>query len=150
MFRDGTERLLVFRTGAELFAVRLGDVHEVIDTPALQPVPDAGSRLLGVAMVRGELIPVHDPAPVLQVEAAHAAAGVVLLFVRGGKRIGLAVDDVFDAISVEAHELRPAPGSEAADGVLAGVVRRGSELIGVLDAGALLEAATAVMEGGRT
>lgn len=150
MFRDGTERLLVFRTGAELFAVRLGDVHEVIDTPPLQPLPDAGSRLLGVATVRGELSPVHDPAPVLQVDAARGAGGVVLLFVRGGKRIGLAVDDVFDAIGVEAHELRPAPGSEAADGVLAGVVRRGSELIGVLDAGALLEAATAVMEGGRT
>lgn len=141
MFSDGTERLLVFRMGREWFAVALGAVHEVIDPPALQPVPDASAKMLGVASLRGELVPVFDAAPILQVRGAAPAA--VLLFTRDGKRVGLAVDDVHDAISVDESELLDAPGTDASDGVLDGVVRRGNDLIAVLDAGALIEAAMA-------
>jgi chemotaxis signal transduction protein len=67
------------------------------------------------------------------------------LFERDGRRIGLAIDDVYDAITVEETDLRSVPGSEAADGVLVGVVRRGTDLVAVLDAKALLDRVT--MEG---
>lgn len=146
MFRDGPERLLVFRVGAERFATRLAAVDEVIDMPAAQPLPDARGAVLGIATVRDELVPLFDAATLLQVTGAgHGAA---LLFVRGERRVGLAIDDVFDAVLVEEAELRPAPGIDAEDGVLLGVVRRGNDLISVLDAEALLDAATAVTEGG--
>lgn len=148
MFRDGAERLLVFRMGAERFALRLGAVDEVIDAPPVQPLPDAAEGQLGLTTLRDELIAIFDPGPILHVTVSTASA--VLLFRRGGKRVGLAIDDVYDAITVEADELRSAPGSEAADGILAGVVRRGPDLIGVLDADALLDAVTSVSEGERT
>ena len=73
-----------------------------------------------------------------------------LLFVRDGRRLAIAIDDVFDAVTVEESELRPAPGAGASDGILVGVVRRDDELIAVLDANALLDAATTVSEGERT
>jgi purine-binding chemotaxis protein CheW len=145
MFRDGSERLLVFRVGTERFAVRLGAVDEVIDAPALQPLPDAGDTVLGLATLRGELVPIFDPRPLLHVGAD--VRGAVLLFVRDGRRVGLAIDDVFDAIVVEATDLRSAPGAEAADGILVGVIRRGTDLVALLDADALLDAATSVSEG---
>jgi chemotaxis signal transduction protein len=143
MFRDGPERLLVFRVGPERFALALTAVDEVIDAPSVQPLPDSAATMRGVAALRGELVSIFDPRPLLNV--GGDAHGAVLLFERDGRRIGLAIDDVYDAITVEEADLRSVPGSEAADGVLVGVVRRGSDLVAVLDAKALLDRVT--MEG---
>lgn len=147
MFRDGAERLLVFRLGGERFAVRLADVDEVVDAPPVQALPDAPPGVLGLATLRGELVAVYDSAFLLHVAAD--SRGALLLFARDGRRIGLAIDDVYDAIMVEGAEVRSAPGTEAADGMLVGVVRRGTELVSVLDASALLGAALAAAEGER-
>ena len=148
MFRDGIARLLVFQLGAERFAVALETVQEVIDAPVIQPLPDASPTVRGITAVRGALIMVYDPRPLLNVDAR--LDGAALLFARGDRRVALAVDDVFDAIVVNEGELRCAPGVSAADGILVGVIRRGSELIAVIDANALIDAATVVSEGERT
>ncbi len=152
MFRDGPERVLVFRVGAERFAVRLAEVDEVMDAPAVRPLPDTRAPMLGIATLRGELVPVYDARPLLDLEdgAAETERSAMLLFARGAKRVGLAIDDVFDAITVESGDLRSAPGTEAADGILVGVVRRDRDLIGVLDAEALLDAAMAMTDGERS
>jgi chemotaxis signal transduction protein len=54
---------------------------------------------------------------------------------------------VFDSIVVGESELRAAPHAGATEGVVVGVIRRGNELIAVLDADALLDAATTVTDG---
>jgi chemotaxis signal transduction protein len=66
--------------------------------------------------------------------------------------VGLTIDLLYDTIVIEAEEVRSAPGADASDRVLVGVVRRGSELIAILDANALLDAATAAgdTQGERT
>jgi chemotaxis signal transduction protein len=150
MFRDGAERLLVFRVGHERFAVRLAAVDEVIDAPPIQPLPDAPANALGITSIRDALVSVFDPRVVLQLEAAPPEFGAVLLFERGARRVGLAIADVYDAVLVESGDVLPAPGSQSADGILLGVVRRGAELIGILDVDALLDAAIAVQEGETT
>jgi len=82
MFRDGAARLLVFRVGSEHFAVPLSDVDEVIDAQPIQRVPDAAATVLGVTSVRGVLLTVYDPRPVLHVHGSVDAA--MLLF---GERV---------------------------------------------------------------
>jgi len=145
MFRDGVARLLVFRIGAERFGVELSAVDEVIDAPAIQSIPDAPGTVLGVATIRGELITMYDPRPLLRVQGP--LDGAALLFARDDRRVGLAIDDVYDAIRIEETDLLKAPsgGADASDGILVGLVRRaeGGELIGILDADALLDAAIA-------
>jgi purine-binding chemotaxis protein CheW len=143
MFRDGIARFLVFRIGAERFGVELPAVDEVIDTPSIQAIPDAPATVLGVATIRGELITVYDPRPLLRVEGT--LDGAALLFVRDERRVGVAIDDVYDAIKIEDGDLLKAPsgGADASDGILVGLVRRAGELIGILDANALLDAAIA-------
>jgi chemotaxis signal transduction protein len=74
----------------------------------------------------------------------------VLLFARGDRRVAIAIDDVFDAITVEPSDIQPAPGSSGSDGVLLGVVRRDGALIAVLDAEPLLDATMSVTEGERS
>jgi purine-binding chemotaxis protein CheW len=146
MFRDGVARLLVFRLGAERFALDLAAVDEVIEVPAAQRLPDAPPNVLGLASIRGVLVPVYDPRPTLHV--GDRLDGAALLFLRDDRRVALAVDDVFDPIVVDESELRAAPGMDASDGVLLGVVRRDDGLVAVLDADALLDAATMATEGG--
>lgn len=143
MFRDGAARLLVFRIGAERFGIALETVDEVIDAPAVQSIPDAPATVLGVATIRGELITVYDPRPLLRVEGT--LDGAALLFGREDRRFGLAIDDVYDAIRIEEGDVLKAPGggADASDGVLVGLIRRDGELIGILDANALLDAAIA-------
>ena len=150
MFRDGPERLLVFRVGAERFAVTLSAVDEVVDAPEVRPLPDAAERMMGIAAIRGALVTIYDPRPLLNVTGAVDDAA--LLFVRGAGRIGLAVGGVYDTVLVDPTEVRPAPGAEVSDKLLIGVVRRNRELIAILDAGALLDAAAGVdeVQGERT
>lgn len=147
MSSDGAARLLVFRLGGERFAVELSAVAEVIEAPALQPVPDAPPTLLGIAMVRGDFVPIHDARPVLR--AGSDSFGAALLFVRDGRTFGIAIDDVYDALVVEQDEVRPVPGVGGADATMIGLVRRGTDLIAVLDADALLAAVRMDTEGQR-
>ena len=145
MFRDGVARLFVFRVGGERFAVPLSDVDEVVDAQPIQRVPDSNATVLGVASVRGVLLTVYDPRPLLSVNGAVDAA--LLLFVRGGKRVALAIDDVFDPVVVAEGELLPAPSGIDSEGIVIGVVRRESTLTAVLDTDALFRAAMDRLEG---
>lgn len=146
MHSDGPTRLLVFGVGSERFAVPLAAVDEVVDAPVLRRLPDASRVVLGVTSVRGELVTVYDPRPVLDVDGAVRDAALV--FRRASGRVGLAVDALHDPIVVEPQDLRPVPAS-AGDRALLGLVRRGTDLIAVLDADALLDAAAAMAENGR-
>jgi chemotaxis signal transduction protein len=93
--------------------------------------------------MQGGWVTVYNARPLLNVDRGRDGAAV--LFARSSGRVALAVDDVFDAIVVAERELRPAPRS-AAIGVVVGLLRRGNELIAVLDADALLDAVIAVRE----
>lgn len=148
MFRDGVARLLVFRVGTERFGVPLSDVDEVIDGQSVQRIPDAGPTVLGVTSLRDMLLTVYDPRPLLSVDGRVDAA--LLLFVRGDRRVAMAIDDVFDPLVVADHELLPPPSGTDHDGIVIGVIRRESNLITVLDTTALLDAAMEAPQGERT
>ncbi len=137
-----SSRLLVFRIGDERFAVGLADVSEVIDAPAVRLVPDAAPWILGVATIAGRFVPMCDPRPLLG--AGGRIDGAALLFMHEGRRVGVAVGDVFDATSVAPAEIRPAPVAGANEHFVTGIIRRGSEVIAVLDSRALLDAAMRV------
>jgi purine-binding chemotaxis protein CheW len=149
MFRDGGERLLVFRVGGERFGVALAAVREIVDSPVVRRLPDAAPSLLGIATVRGELVPLYDARVVLGVEAASdgSTTGAALLFSVEGRCIALAIDDVFDPVVVEEQDLRPMPGAGAADVIIRGLVRRGGDLVAVLDEAVLLDTMLAAASG---
>ena len=155
MFRDGAARVLVFRVGRERFAVSLLAVDEVIEAPDMQRMPDAPPHVRGVASLRGQLLSIYDPlallgAPLSGDRGGGASPGATLVFTRVGEghRIGLAVDDVYDAVTIAESEMLGVPGSDGSDGALLGLVRRASELIGMLDVDALLDNAAAISPGG--
>ena len=131
---------LVFRVGRELFALPLDAVDEAIDIESVQHLPEMSAAMLGVLSLRGSLVPLYAPAATLGVAAAHGSAALVFVTPRG--RVALAVDDVDDVMDIAPDALQRVP-MDFGDGVLVGVARRGPDLIGVLDAGALMGACRA-------
>ncbi len=140
---DGLAQQLLFRLGSELFAIPLAACDEVLEWPDVERVPGMPPDALGVFQLRGQLLSVYTPERAIGVQRS-VEEGVVLVVRagRGGKRIGLALDDVDEVIAVDMESLgRPAP-REAADGLLLGVARTGGELVAVLDVEALAAACT--------
>jgi purine-binding chemotaxis protein CheW len=131
---------LVFRVGRESFALPLEAVEEAVDIESIQRVPEMGPAMLGVLSLRGALVPLYASAAVLGAEATTRRAALVFVTPRG--RLALAVDDVDDVLPLAEGTLQQAP-LDFGDSLLLGVARRGTELIGVLDADALIAACRA-------
>jgi chemotaxis signal transduction protein len=108
-------------------------------------VPDAADTVLGVTSIRGALTTVYDVRSLLS--SGGTADGALLVFDRGDRRIAVAIDDVFDATLVESGEMLPVPRRAASDGLLSGMLRRGSDLVAVLDTDAFLSAAMSGQRG---
>ena len=140
--RSGTIELLVFRLGDELFGLDLCTVEEAIDLPPVRHVPEMPPAMLGVITVRGALTSIYSPEFALGLTLASRASA--LIFKRGLGRVALVVDDVDDVYTLDLAQLRDAPGGDAGDGILLGVLRRDNALLGLVDAEALIAACQAV------
>ncbi len=136
--RRGTADLLMFRVGAEHFAVELRAVDEVIDRPRIHHVPEMPPAMLGVVTVRERLTPVYSPHRALG--SPLASRDAVLIFRDGRSGAGVLVDDVDDAITVDLRDLRDPPGARENDAVVVGVIRHEDVWIAILDAEALIAA----------
>ena len=136
--REGIVELLMFRIGGERFGVELAVVDEVIDLPVIHHIPEMPPAMLGVVTVRGSLTPVYSPHDALGLPLALRDA--VLIFRREGVRVGILIDDVDDAATVDLGELRETPGAELADSVVLGVLRHAGAIVGLVEADALIAA----------
>ncbi|MES2178582.1 MAG: chemotaxis protein CheW [Gemmatimonadota bacterium] len=139
-----TADLLMFRVGSERFALALSDVEEVIDLPVIHHVPEMPPAMLGVVSVRGALTPVYSPHGALGLPLALRDA--VLIFREGRALVGVLIDDVEDAISIDMRDVRRSPGVEVHEGLVLGVAQVGDALVTVLSGAALVSACqTAVL-----
>lgn len=138
--RQGIAQLLVFRVATELFAVELITAEEALDMPALHRLPEMTSSMLGVFTLRGALVSVFEPHVTLGIRCERPATAVV--FSGGDRRVAIATDDVDDVVTIDLRTVRDAPGGGARtkEGPLLGIVHRGSDLIALLDADALVAA----------
>jgi purine-binding chemotaxis protein CheW len=85
---------LAFRVGGERLALDLGDVREVLRPRLLTRVPHGPASLLGLANLRGAVMPVLSLAVLLGQEAAAPGAASRILVVDKVSPVGLLVDEV--------------------------------------------------------
>jgi purine-binding chemotaxis protein CheW len=140
--RDGRAELLVFRVGAELFATELRAVEEAVEGVDARPIPDAPPAMLGIFSFRDRTLPMYALGRVLSV-AAGGVGDMTLVMRPSTTRIALAVDAVDDVFDVALDAVRPVPNADV-DGMVLGVVWRGSELVTLLDADVVVDACLAV------
>lgn len=141
--REGHAELLVFRVGEELFATELRAVEEAVEGVDASPIPDAPPAMIGIFALRDRTLPMYALARVLGLR--HAAVGEMTLVMRpSGTRIALAVDSVDDVFDAPLATIRAVPNAEV-DGIVLGVVWRGTELVTLLDADVIVDACPAVV-----
>ena len=92
----GLWRGIAFRVGARRLASSIGEVNEIMVPQVLTPVPGTQPWLLGVANVRGNLVPVVELGLFLFGSATLIGERTRVLLVRQGNSgsVGLLVDEV--------------------------------------------------------
>lgn len=91
----GLWRGIGFRVGIRHFVSVIAEVNEILTLPVLTPVPGTRSWLLGVANVRGNLVPVIDLRDFIEGERSiPTEASRVLVVRQHGGSVGLLIDEV--------------------------------------------------------
>ena len=134
---------VVFRLGGELHGCDIRLVEEVVTRRAVHPLPDVPPHLLGVLMLRGEMVPVTDVAAALGLPAPAGRAPAVLVVALGEGRVGVAAEAVHEVMDVPAEALRPAPHTGGdRDAYVVGVARLPAGLVTLIDLAELLRERT--------
>jgi purine-binding chemotaxis protein CheW len=138
-------RVLIVRVGAERVALPVLAVREVIDAPTVVPVPMAPPALLGHCASRGQHLPVLDLAVLLQIPRVSSAVPVALVLDAGG--CAVAVDDALDVWAPGEATSRALPSGGRGDGLVGGLLQRGTDVALLVDADALGARALATLRG---
>ena len=135
---EDAAQVIAFGIGGELHACDIALVEEVVTRRRVHPLPDMPARLLGVLRLRGELLPVLDVAPLLDLKLA-AEQPAILVAAVGEVRVGVAVDAAHEVVTLTPADYRPAPltGGER-DQFVVGVTRIEGKLVNLLDLAEML------------
>ncbi|TAL73150.1 MAG: chemotaxis protein CheW [Rhodanobacter sp.] len=105
----GLWRGIGYRVGTRMLASEIGEINELLALPPLAMIPGAQPWLLGIANVRGNLMPVIDFGRYLFGERTPVTDRTRLLVVRqSGGHAALLVDEVFGQRTVDAEQWRGA------------------------------------------
>ncbi len=106
-----------FRVGGRNLVSNLTEVNEILSFPHVTRVPGARAWMLGVASVRGNLIPLIDLKGFLSGEETSLTESSRVLLVRqSGGSVGLLVDEVVGQRNFTAEQRTRAPEQQANDG----------------------------------
>lgn len=138
---------VAFRLGGELHGCDIRLVEEVVTKRAVHPLPDVPGHVLGMLLLRGELVPVMDVAPALGL-TREAGTPSILVIGMGDARIGVAVEAVHEVLDVPADALRPAPHTGGdRDAYVLGVARLQIGLVNLIDLAEILRERTTLERG---
>jgi purine-binding chemotaxis protein CheW len=110
-----TVALLAIRVAGAPMAVRVLETAGIMQVRPIVPVPGRRPELLGVAGVRGALVPVYSLARLLGRADDDPPRWLVLAGTTRGERVGLAVTTFERHLLHPAGDLRPATGSGAGE-----------------------------------
>lgn len=109
----GLWRGIGFRIGQRYLVSGINEVNEILTPPALTIVPGTRGWLLGVANVRGNLVPVIDLKQYLEGERTQLTdASRVLLVRQAGGSVGLLIDEVLGQRSFSEEQRAEAIGED--------------------------------------
>jgi purine-binding chemotaxis protein CheW len=128
-------QLAVFRVGAEMYALDIMRIREIIRPQKLTSVPNAPPFIEGVINLRGAIIPVLDLRKRFGQPMEINRKSRVVVCVLQGKSIGLIVDEVHEVRRCTRQDIQPPPQYMRGRGteVFLGVCGRGEELVMIID-----------------
>ena len=129
-------QLVVFRVGAQEFALEISQVERILRWRRPAPLPGTPGFLDGLVPHEGGVVPVVDLRKRLSVEAPVGEETRLIVLALDGQRVAGAVDAVVEVLRVEAAAIAPPPPlvRGLAAKYLTGVVARDDRTIIVLNA----------------
>ena len=123
----GLWRGVGYRIGRRRLASGFGEVVEILPMPAVTPVPGAQPWMLGVANIRGNLLPIVDLKQFLEGERTvlHESQRVLIVRQPGGD-VAVTIDELFGQRSFVEEQLTDA--APLADGRYAHFIDRAYRL----------------------
>src|SRR4051794_7420183 len=138
-------QFLAFRVSGRRYALPAEDVAEVLTVPAVARLPHSPPSLMGLANIRGTVIPVVLPAALLGRDGFSPGPSSRAILLNRGALVAWAVDAVETLVSVEASRIEIGQAALAAEPgeLLLGAFQEDAdhEVTKILDAAALLDAA---------
>ncbi|CAM4449722.1 chemotaxis protein CheW [Corallococcus exiguus] len=120
----GSQREMVrFRAAGQLYALESRFILEVMRAPELTLLPGAPPLLRGLTLLRGEVLPVVELAPLFGRPAAQGTGPVLVVGSTARAELGLRTDEVMEVAVLTVTEMLPAPPSleEEAGALVSGV-----------------------------
>ncbi|MGZ3273296.1 MAG: chemotaxis protein CheW [Phenylobacterium sp.] len=140
----GQRRFLTFRVDQRLYALPADEVSEVIRMPAVARVPQSPRSLLGLANLRGAVLPMASLRALLGRGAGRESKDARAIVLDGAAPVALAVDAVDALVTLDARQVETRQAELAADDgeMLRGAFRTGvgEAVAKILDIKALLDA----------
>src|SRR5262249_34539178 len=139
--QKGIRRVCLITLDGEVFAVDVECAREMVALEELATVPRAPAYVVGVANVRGQVVPILDVRPLLGLRPSEIRPGTRALVVEAGRlRVGLVTDGALGLEAVD--ELFPTgdarPHQQSAFAI--GLLRRDDGSAVLLDIPGMLEA----------
>jgi purine-binding chemotaxis protein CheW len=100
-----SENLLIFQLAGESFALRLASIAEIIRLPELAHMPLVPPSLLGLANLRGIVLPVISLRALLQLPGTTANEQTRVIVLRGAAAVGFVVDRVDRLMALAGDQL---------------------------------------------
>ena len=106
---------LTLRVADRCYALRAEDVREIMHLPPVTRIPQSPSALLGIANLRGSVIPVASLRGLLGLAESPATPATRAVVMDVGMPVAVAVDAVDALVTVAADRIQAAPGELGAD-----------------------------------
>lgn len=101
---------IAFEVGGQEFVAPMGEVSEILAVPELTPIPLTKPWLLGVANVRGRLLPLADLAKFLNIESGERLKNKkVMVIDQDGVFSGILVDQVLGMLQFTGNDYQDVP-----------------------------------------
>lgn len=139
-------RICLLTLGGELFAIDLRHVREVFELESVTPVPGMPSTLVGVANLRGTVMPLADLRPSLGIPATAALPFVVVVR-HGQQQVGILIDAVPEIRTIHPDDLLSATsrGLSESRPFLSGLVKIEERMSGMMEVQKLLACVEGVL-----
>ncbi|GAB3538489.1 chemotaxis protein CheW [Noviherbaspirillum agri] len=103
--------ILAFRLGNEDYALEIGKVQELRGYDAVTALAKAPDFIKGVINLRGVIVPIIDMRLKFKCsQATYDRFTVVIVLNVAQRTIGMVVDSVSDVVTLDANDIKPAPG----------------------------------------
>jgi purine-binding chemotaxis protein CheW len=132
-------RVCLIAIGGELFAIDLRHVREVFELESITPIPGMPASLVGVANLRGTIIPLADLRPSLgMLPAATPKFAVVVR--QGNQQIGILIDEVPEIRTIHPDDILTASAEGVIDGrpILSCLLKVEDRMSGMVEVSRLL------------